>query len=81
MASTIPGGAYLSADGKTWHDAEGKKLTDEQVKEAKRIAAEQTDAIAQSDAQRTLLEANRDPVARVLLSQQQALAEGRKAGK
>lgn len=22
----IPGGAYLSADGKTWHDAEGKTI-------------------------------------------------------
>lgn len=26
MAKTIPGGAYLSADGKTWHDANGKTI-------------------------------------------------------
>jgi hypothetical protein len=26
MATTIKGGAYLSADGKTFHDASGKKI-------------------------------------------------------
>lgn len=26
MADTIPGGVYLSADGETWHDANGKVI-------------------------------------------------------
>ncbi|MFZ6029957.1 MAG: hypothetical protein ACOYYS_19765 [Chloroflexota bacterium] len=26
MATTIPGGAYLSSDGKTWHDANGNPI-------------------------------------------------------
>lgn len=26
MSETIPGGRYLSADGKTWHDANGKPV-------------------------------------------------------
>lgn len=26
MATTIPGGAYLSADKKTWHDANGEEI-------------------------------------------------------
>lgn len=31
MAKTIPGGKYLSADKKTWHDANGNALIDEPV--------------------------------------------------
>lgn len=26
MAETVEGGAYLSADGKTWHDANGNEI-------------------------------------------------------
>ena len=26
MAKTVPGGAYLSADSKTWHDANGNVI-------------------------------------------------------
>ncbi len=28
MADTIPGGKYIGADGKTYHDANGKKIGD-----------------------------------------------------
>ena len=28
MATTIPGGKYLGEDGKTWHDANGKVITE-----------------------------------------------------
>ncbi len=28
MADTIPGGKYISADGKTYHEANGKKIGD-----------------------------------------------------
>jgi hypothetical protein len=44
MAETIPGGAYLSADGKTWHDAHGNTLSKEQVAEAEALLAEQAEA-------------------------------------
>lgn len=35
LASTIPGGAYLADDGKTWHNANGEPLTKEQIQAAK----------------------------------------------
>ncbi len=31
MDETIPGGLYLSSDGKTYHDAHGKIFTEEEV--------------------------------------------------
>lgn len=36
MDETVPGGLYLDSDGKTWHDANGNVLSDEEV--AKRQA-------------------------------------------
>jgi hypothetical protein len=47
MSETIPGGAYLAADGKTWHDSDGKVLDKKQVAEAEALLAdkaEQADA-------------------------------------
>lgn len=35
LTETIAGGAYLSADGVTWHDSEGRILEPAQVKAAK----------------------------------------------
>lgn len=78
---TIPGGAYLSADGKTWRDAEGRPLGKEQISAAKALIAEQEAAHEEAAQNRLLEEANRDPVARALLQQQQVQAEIRTAGK
>ena len=36
ISETIPGGAYLSADGKTWHDANGQPLSDDAMAELER---------------------------------------------
>lgn len=38
MAETIPGGAYLADDGKTWHDAEGRPLKKDAVNDALELA-------------------------------------------
>lgn len=76
MGTTIPGGAYLAADGKSWHDAEGRPLDRGQVSEAARVQAAQAEEHDQAETFRTNLEARRDPVARALLTQQQARAEG-----
>lgn len=38
MATTIPGGKYLSPDGKTYHDAEGKILSAPEPDEAMAVA-------------------------------------------
>jgi hypothetical protein len=43
MSETIPGGAYLSSDGKTWHDANGNPLSKKQVAEAEALQAEQAE--------------------------------------
>ncbi len=43
MSETIPGGAYLSTDGKTWHDADGKVLSKTQVAEAAALLAEKAE--------------------------------------
>ena len=42
MAETTAGGAYLSEDGKTYHDANGKEVKSEAVAEAKKLQAEQS---------------------------------------
>jgi hypothetical protein len=80
MAETIPGGAYLAADGKTWRDAEGKPISKEQIAAAKALIAEQTQAHEDDVQARLLQEANRDPVARALLQQQEAARTIKKAG-
>lgn len=72
MAETIPGGAYLSADGTTWHDAEGRVLSKEQQAQAEKWAKEQAAAQEEARKARVLYEAQRDPVARALMAQQEA---------
>lgn len=44
MAESIPGGAYLASDQKTWQNAAGQPLTKEQESAAKKLAAEQAEA-------------------------------------
>lgn len=80
MGTTIPGGAFLGADGK-WHDAEGRPLSREAQADAEKLQAQQAAEQRDADQARTLQEAQRDPVARALLSQQQAQADARKATK
>ena len=70
MAETIEGGAYLQ--GEKWVDAEGKPLSKERIAEAKRLFAEQEAAHEEAVQARTLFEAQRDPIARALLQQQEA---------
>lgn len=81
MAETIPGGAFLAADGKTWRDAEGRPLSKEQIAAAKALIAEQAAAHEDAEQARTVQEAQRDPVARALLQQQEAARTIRQAGK
>lgn len=47
MAETIPGGAYLAEDGKTWHDAEGRPLSKEAQAAAEKQASEKEAAVEQ----------------------------------
>lgn len=80
MANTIPGGAFRSPNG-AWHDAEGKPLSKEQIAAAEAHAVTVEAAQREAEQARTLQEAQRDPVARALLSQQQQNADARKAAK
>ncbi len=50
MAETIQGGAYLSADGKTWHDAEGQPLSKEQVKEMEELVSKREAEVEEREA-------------------------------
>lgn len=40
MALTISGGAYLSPDGKTWHDANGNPIKKDAVAEFEKVQAQ-----------------------------------------
>ena len=74
MAETVPGGAYLSTDNKTWHDANGNVIEGEAVKAAEKAAAEREKQNTAVEAQLLAASAQRDPVARALgalLGQQQ----------
>ncbi len=64
MSATIPGGAYL-VDG-AWVDAEGKRLDKDRVAEAERVAAEQQAQRDEQERQRMVLEAQSNPLSRVL---------------
>jgi hypothetical protein len=54
--NTIPGGAYQSADG-SWHDANGKTLTKEQIAAAQALIAERQQELDELEFRR----AERDP--------------------
>jgi hypothetical protein len=49
MATTIPGGAFLSADGQTWHSSTGLALTQEQITQAEALADKRTQASLKSE--------------------------------
>jgi hypothetical protein len=49
MAETIPGGAYLHSDGKTWQDSEGRPLKGEQVSEAVELLEEKASVLAEQE--------------------------------
>lgn len=49
MAETIVGGAFLAADGKTWHNAAGEPLSKEDAAKAQKLHAEQADQIADEE--------------------------------
>lgn len=64
MATTIPGGAYLSGD--TWKDANGKPLSKRQITEVEELLAQQALDREERQRQAMLLEAERDPTARAI---------------
>lgn len=47
LSATIPGGAYMASDGKTWIDANGELLSAEKIAEAKKQAAARDEARTQ----------------------------------
>lgn len=57
MSSTIPGGAYLMPDRKTWVNADGEALSPAQVKEVKAHVS------VRNDARDALSEAVKEPTA------------------
>lgn len=66
MAETVVNGAFLGADGKTWHDCEGRPLEGGALHEAKASLAEQ--AAIKAETQRVWLVAEhaQNPVAAAL---------------
>ena len=66
MAETVPGGAYLSTDNKTWHDANGNVIEGEAVKAAEKAAAEREKQNTAVEAQLMAANAQRNPVAQAL---------------
>lgn len=73
MATSIPGGAYQDAAG-GWYDANGKALEGEARAAAQKHAAEQSKTRADADQAQLMADAQRDPIARALLAQQQIAA-------
>jgi hypothetical protein len=74
MAQSIPGGAFKDASG-AWHDANGKPLDKKAQAQAEQLYAEQATQRAEADRMQLMADAQRDPVARALLTQQQLQAE------
>lgn len=77
FSDTIEGGAFLSADGTTWHDADGKVLNKADAERAQKQAAEAQRQLDEQEAGRLQAESQRDPVARALAAvmQQQGKAK------
>jgi hypothetical protein len=59
MATSIPGGAFLAADKKTWIDSEGKPLSKDQIKAAEQLHAEHADANDAAEQTRLEFEASK----------------------
>ena len=77
MAETIPGGAYLASDGKTWHDAEGRPLSKDAQAQAEQLAAEKEESVHQLKEQEAAAAAmQQTALARALLGSAQATVEG-----
>lgn len=70
MAESIPGGAYLSTDGTTWVDAEGRPLDKALAAEAQVLHEERAAQLEEAERQQVLLDAKRDPTARALMAMQ-----------
>lgn len=73
LNETIEGGAFLSADGTTWHNAAGEPLKKADAERAQKHADDQSQAVMDAEVRRMHADAQRDPVARALsaLMQQQ----------
>jgi len=69
MPDTILGGAYLAADGKTWHNANGEPLTEDQVHAAKRLHTRRANDLAARESERVNQAVRNDPIAQALLTQ------------
>lgn len=68
MAVSIPGGATLAADGKTWQDAAGKPLTADQIDAIEAMHADRTASRDMAEAQRLTAEAKSNPIASALMA-------------
>jgi hypothetical protein len=81
MAETIEGGAFLGADGKTFHDANGQPLKSEDAAKAKKLADEQGAATEEAEVRLLEMRAQADPVARALQGFVQRTATPAKSSK
>jgi hypothetical protein len=63
---TIPGGAFLAPDGKTWLNSEGKPLSKEQIAQAKALDAERAEQLQQAEEERITRQVQNDPLAQVM---------------
>lgn len=66
MAETIPGGAYVLPDGKTWVNAKGEPLTKEQRAQAQALHAEHALLVQMEEEDRVTRAVKNDPMAQVL---------------
>lgn len=75
MAETITGGAFLAADGVSWHDADGRPLDVAQIAIARALLDAQQADKAELERIRAMAEAANNPIAQAL---QQAISSPRK---
>lgn len=68
MATSIPGGATLAADGETWQDANGKPLKKEQIAAIEELHARRTGERNAAEAARMASEAQGNPIAHALMA-------------
>lgn len=68
MAQSIPGGATMAADGKTWQDAAGKPLEADQIAAIEDLHARRTAERNEAEALRMAAEARSNPIANALLA-------------
>ena len=68
MTTSIPGGATLRADGKTWQDANGAELKSEQIRAVEQLHADRTAERNRAEAARMATEAQSNPIANALMA-------------